>query len=100
MDSPASLELAFDEAMVPSTDGVSIHTWFIPHRTRKRVPTVVFLHGNAGHMGFRLPNMARLLEEVDCNVVMMDYRGYGDSTGSALDDRGPVEDVEVRRRAA
>eukprot|EP00499_Haloplacidia_sp_CaronLabIsolate_P011382 CAMPEP_0196777056 /NCGR_PEP_ID=MMETSP1104-20130614/4998_1 /TAXON_ID=33652 /ORGANISM="Cafeteria sp., Strain Caron Lab Isolate" /LENGTH=350 /DNA_ID=CAMNT_0042147223 /DNA_START=300 /DNA_END=1357 /DNA_ORIENTATION=- len=39
--------------------------------------------------------MAQLIDEVPCNVVMMDYRGYGHSTGSAVDDRGPVEDVEA-----
>ena len=39
-------------------------------------------HGNAGNIGHRVP-IAKVLEEhVGCNVLMLEYRGYGLSTGT------------------
>lgn len=38
-------------------------------------------HGNAGNIGHRVP-IAKILEEnLGCNVLMLEYRGYGLSTG-------------------
>ena len=38
-------------------------------------------HGNAGNIGHRIP-IAKVLEEnIGCNVLMLEYRGYGLSTG-------------------
>ena len=33
-------------------------------------------------MGFRLSNAASMLARIGINVLMMDYRGYGRSTGN------------------
>ena len=39
-------------------------------------------HGNAGNIGHRVP-IAKVLEEnIGCNVLMLEYRGYGLSTGT------------------
>lgn len=39
-------------------------------------------HGNAGNIGHRVP-IAKVLEEhIGCNVFMLEYRGYGLSTGT------------------
>lgn len=39
-------------------------------------------HGNAGNIGHRLP-IARILEENSgCNIFMLEYRGYGLSSGT------------------
>jgi len=46
------------------------------------VPTLVFLHGNAGTLCHRLPNVEKLLQELPVNVFLLSYRGYGESTGS------------------
>jgi fermentation-respiration switch protein FrsA (DUF1100 family) len=38
-------------------------------------------HGNAGNIGHRLP-IAKMVERyTNCNVLMLEYRGYGLSTG-------------------
>ena len=39
-------------------------------------------HGNAGNIGYRLPIAKVLAEELGCNVFMLQYRGYGLSTGA------------------
>lgn len=39
-------------------------------------------HGNAGNIGHRIP-IAQMLDEVlGCNILMLEYRGYGLSTGT------------------
>lgn len=43
-------------------------------------------HGNAGNIGHRVP-IAKVLEEhIGCNVFMLEYRGYGLSTGTPNED--------------
>lgn len=39
-------------------------------------------HGNAGNIGHRLPIAKALSESLGCHVFMLEYRGYGLSTGS------------------
>ena len=38
-------------------------------------------HGNAGNIGHRLPIARMLINYIGCNVFMLEYRGYGTSTG-------------------
>lgn len=38
-------------------------------------------HGNAGNIGHRLPIARMLIAASGCNVFMLEYRGYGISTG-------------------
>lgn len=60
-------------------------------------------HGNAGNIGHRVP-IAKVLEEtLGCNVLMVEYRGYGLSTGSP-DETGLKVDAQtgldyIRERA-
>lgn len=39
-------------------------------------------HGNAGNIGYRLPIAKVLVNELRCNVLMLQYRGYGLSSGN------------------
>ncbi|VEL43147.1 unnamed protein product [Protopolystoma xenopodis] len=48
---------------------------------RNQAPTLLFLHGNAGNIGHRLTFCRILFETVKCNMLIIDYRGYGKSTG-------------------
>ena len=51
-------------------------------------------HGNAGNIGHRIP-IARMLDEaLGCNVLMMEYRGYGLSTGTP-DEVGLTIDAQT-----
>lgn len=43
--------------------------------------TVLMFHGNAGNIGHRLPIARMLIAASGCNVFMLEYRGYGISTG-------------------
>lgn len=37
---------------------------------RRSCHTMVFLHGNAGNIAHRLPNYAKLIEDVKCNILV------------------------------
>ena len=39
-------------------------------------------HGNAGNIGHRLPIAKMLQDALHCNIMMVEYRGYGKSTGT------------------
>lgn len=39
-------------------------------------------HGNAGNIGHRLPIAKIIANDIHCNILMLQYRGYGLSTGN------------------
>lgn len=80
------MKFTFEERMVKTADGEEIHTWLILHENSNQVPTVIYFHGNAGNMGFRLKNAMGMFSKSGVNVLMMDYRGYGKSTGEPTED--------------
>jgi len=86
MRSPGDQDLKFEEIWLHTPDGIRLHSWFIPNHYNgvpsKDCATLCYFHANAGNMGFRLPFVKRLLDEVPCNVFLLSYRGYGSSTGS------------------
>jgi len=59
---------------------------------------VVFFHGNAGTMAYRLEN-ARALVDEGYSVLFPEYRGYGDSEGEA-DEEGLYLDGRAAAREA
>lgn len=77
-DTPTDIGLSFDDVVMETEDGVSIHGWFIKHPQAQT--TVLFFHGNAGNLSYRLEKL-QLLHELGLNVLIVDYRGYGKSQG-------------------
>ena len=51
-----------------------------------KVPTILYLHGNAGNIGHRLLNAQGLYSSIGCNVALLEYRGYGRSEGSPSEE--------------
>lgn len=76
----------FEERFVNTCDGKSIHVWKMYQLDSNSAPTLIYFHGNAGNMGLRLPNAVDMYNKCGINVVMMDYRGYGMSTGSPTEE--------------
>lgn len=74
--------IPFEDTIVRTADGVDIHIWLMLQDDSNNVPTLIYFHGNAGNMGMRLPNAALMYAKCKINVLMVDYRGYGDSTGT------------------
>lgn len=52
-----------------------------PKERQGNSPTMIFFHGNAGNMGHRLQNCVGLYHSLHCNILLVEYRGYGLSEG-------------------
>jgi abhydrolase domain-containing protein 13 len=60
-----------------------------------KIPTIVFFHGNAGNIGLRLPNALQMLQYLGANVLLVEYRGYGDSDDAQINEAGLKLDSEA-----
>ena len=106
---PSSRLLATpDEAGMPyetfhldTEDGETLHGWWIPapNVSRETSPgastehTLLFFHGNAGNISGRLESVQQF-HQLGLNVLIVDYRGYGQSTGSPSEE-GIYRDAEA-----
>ncbi|KAJ5752551.1 hypothetical protein N7520_009468 [Penicillium odoratum] len=74
----------FEELQIPTPDGESLHALFLRQSEGrfKRNLTVMMFHGNAGNIGHRVPIAKAIQDTLQCNVFMLEYRGYGKSTGT------------------
>lgn len=95
---PDRLNLSYDDVYLDTADGETLHGWWLPAETPEgdAKGTVYFLHGNAQNISSHLLNIAWLPGE-GYNVFILDYRGYGKSTG-APDIDGALHDVETGLR--
>lgn len=55
---------------------------------------MLMFHGNAGNIGHRVPIAKYLGESLGCNCLMLEYRGYGASTGTP-DEKGLMIDAQT-----
>jgi fermentation-respiration switch protein FrsA (DUF1100 family) len=94
---PADVGLAFTDLTVPTEDGERLHAWWIPTRATSARGHVLFFHGNAGNVSHRLEHAA-LLAAAGLDVLLVDYRGYGRSTGRPSEE-GLHRDARAARTA-
>jgi len=87
---PATAGLAFDDVTLRTTDGETIHGWYVP--ASGAVATVLFCHGNAGNIWNRIDSIWRF-HDLGMNVLIFDYRGYGKSSGTPS-ELGTYRDAE------
>lgn len=86
----------YDDLRIPTPDGETLSAFFIrpSNKGLAKNVTILMFHGNAGNIGHRVP-IAKILEENSgCNVLMLEYRGYGLSTG-APDEKGLMIDAQT-----
>lgn len=60
-------------------DGLTLLAWHRPP-ARHGLPTVVYFHGNGGHIGHRAGKVAIFIE-AGFGVLLAEYRGYGGNPG-------------------
>lgn len=90
--------------MIPTPDGETLSAFYLrANKQHARNVTILMFHGNAGNIGYRLPIGKILEDDVGCNVLMLQYRGYGLSTGNP-NEKGLMIDAQtgldyIRQRA-
>lgn len=85
----------FEELMIPTPDHESLHAFYVraANKRHSKNTTILMFHGNAGNIGYRLP-IAKRLSEKGYGILMLEYRGYGFSTGSP-DEQGIMIDAQT-----
>ncbi len=98
-ETPVTAGLPFDDVFLQASDRVRLHAWFIPaaERAPGRLPiTLLFFHGNAENVGGCL-DVAALTRAAGHDLLLVDYRGYGQSDGQPS-EAGLYRDGEAALR--
>jgi len=82
LKTPGEMGLPFADVYLETDDGVTVNGWLLQAKDSASKPAILYLHGNAGNIGHRLPGLYELYHQIDCNIFIIDYRGYGNSSGS------------------
>ena len=94
---PAAVGLANAEQVQFTTrDDVQLQAWFVPATQSPARATILVCNGNAGNRAYRA-ELAQAFRPHGVAVLLFDYRGYGDSTGSP-DERGLALDARAAQR--
>ncbi|KIM27880.1 hypothetical protein M408DRAFT_329805 [Serendipita vermifera MAFF 305830] len=108
---PADHGLPYEDVTLDTSDGVKIKCFLLVQRRRllgsgsetkeqnnnvdtaeedrkfaSSRPTVLMFHGNGGNIGHRVPLARIFYSKMRCNVMLVSYRGYGESEGSPSED--------------
>ncbi len=91
---PADMGLAFETLKIATEDGETLEGWYVPaHEARA---TLLYFHGNGGNIGHRV-EIIEMFHHLGLNVLIADYRGYGNSTGQPSEE-GTARDAEAAWR--
>lgn len=70
------------DVCIPADDKVRLNGWYALSRAESDGPRplIVYFSGASGHRGYRLAEM-EMLTSLGGDVLLVDYRGYGDNEG-------------------
>ncbi len=81
---PADLGLAYEDVDLVNADGEQTHGWFVPGPGKQ---VLLWFHGNAGNISHRLDNLRLLHDMVGTSILIIDYGGFGRSSGIPSEHR-------------
>jgi fermentation-respiration switch protein FrsA (DUF1100 family) len=84
-----------EEAWFDSPDGTRLHGWFAESREPRAV--VLYCHGNAGNVTHRRDVLTLFRDQLNCSILVFDYRGYGRSEGKPTEE-GVLADARAARK--
>jgi fermentation-respiration switch protein FrsA (DUF1100 family) len=95
---PADIQLEYEDVYFHSADNTRLHGWFLPAAggASQALGSVLLLHGNAENISTHIGSVYWLPDR-GFNVFLFDYRGYGQSAGSA-DLQGAMQDIAAALR--
>ena len=89
--SPNDIGLDYEDITLTTSDNERLHGWYIPAANSRGV--LLFFHGNAGNISHRLDSI-KIFHELNLDTLIIDYRGYGRSTGKAS-EQGTYLDAQA-----
>lgn len=90
MDTPQRVNLRYEDVYFKTQDGTQLHGWYVGEG---RPYVLLFAHGNGGNISHRLEKL-NLLRDIEADVFIFDYRGYGQSQGKPA-EKGLYLDMEA-----
>ncbi|MEO6974613.1 MAG: alpha/beta fold hydrolase [Gallionella sp.] len=93
---PDRLGMQFEELHIPAGSGKDhgeLDSWWMP-ANQTGAPTLLYLHGNHINMSGNLEHTLRL-HNFGFNVLLVDYRGFGKSSGGYPSEAKVYEDAEA-----
>ena len=90
---PADIDVDYEDVSIETSDGVRLHGWYIPGNGER---ILLFFHGNAGNISHRLESIRQFLA-LGLSVLIIDYRGYGQSEGRTT-EQGIYRDADAAWR--
>lgn len=81
---PKDRGLHYDDIWLTTEDNERLQCWLF--KRSSTAPTILFLHGAGGNIGSRLDSIELFLDKLNCNVFILGYRGYGNSTGTPTEE--------------
>jgi alpha-beta hydrolase superfamily lysophospholipase len=93
ISTPDKFGLVYEDVSFTTQDDINLHAWLVPGDPHK--PIVVFFHGNAANISYRV-DILRYFNEMGFSVFIFDYRGFGKSGGQATSE----EDLYIDSRSA
>ena len=91
---PERLGMSYENVSLRTEDDIALHGWFIPAGNAKF--TLLFFHGNAGNISHRRESI-EIFHRLGLNVLIFDYRGYGQSKGKPS-EQGLYQDATAAWR--
>lgn len=91
---PADRGLAYQDVWMATSDGITIHGWFMPAPAARG--TLLFFHGN-GDTVSSASAVASFFQRLGLHCFFVDYRGYGWSEGQPS-EAGTYRDAEAAWR--
>jgi len=76
---PAARGVPYEDVVLRTSDGKQLNAWWIP--ADKPRGAVLLFHGNAGNISHRI-EYALMFRRLGYSTLLVDYRGYGRSTGT------------------
>ncbi|SUZ52004.1 uncharacterized protein METZ01_LOCUS4858, partial [marine metagenome] len=104
---PNDVNLGYEDVRIQTSDGLELRGWFVPGEPwaasgADSNVTWLWFHGNGGNIGHRIGELALAHHRMGANIFIFDYRGYGESEGTAsekgiyLDSRAVIEYLASR----
>lgn len=88
---PREVQLYYEPVWLPLNPG-QLHGWWVPSPS-KNSPVLLYLHGNGSNLGDLVSRLQQFHQWGYC-VFIIDYRGYGQSSGPFPNETRVYEDAQ------
>lgn len=91
--------MQYEQIAIPSGSGTErgeLYSWWIP-AAQSDAPTLLYLHGHKHNISHLIEHTQRL-HDAGYNLLLVDYRGFGKSTGGKPNEAKMDEDAEAAWR--